>query len=825
MLQQPFLQQLQTGFSLQLVPRELTALIMQSTVSGRGLQQVPTTGCSELQHIATKTYELQQQPEMELQQSCNSYSCTDRLWDFHPLAYAFPLGCTFADALCLDSRIPAPSGSGNPSSSLPSSLPPLNVSPPSFGAAFPSSSTSPVTTRFSTATNESSLSNSGLRPPASIVSEKSGAKAGPLRVLRPQKSTSFEVSRPFNFTHNATASNMAILNASDGKPKAKPVITVSAPPANVADDHAHEFNAPRAAPAPPAASSRPRSAKEQARKTLNHFGFGHHAKKDDVAKKERRPSATVAEGRISTGSDAKSTSTEPSSPTPSLSPMLPARMEFPIPPSKGKQVATPSRTLPKLAGAFEYSPSATPTAKTPRAAVASDTSDGELSHASTRSAPARPVRPASLIIPNSGASRPRSNSAMTVTKIPSSPSSPSTGKAGAPSPRLRAIRASRSPSPASPPPLAPLPSPPAAATSDGEGWSTDASTRLGGWSTDTSARLGSLASRKSAPPRVRAHTIVGSLSKAAGALRDEGAPTLTVARQESAGPTPREDRPLRAAHDTYVRILEEKHAAEKAELLRRIERLEREARKRDRELRGLRLIILNSSTPGAEHAASFDAHLALGRLRSDSDSKASSGEHARTRSHGSSAGAHSPEDGTEDGLLELQHEVAGFIAPCGTPRMEPAQGERSGSPSSIASLRRCNTMPEGFAPPPPQRLAKRASSPVLPGLGFDLAAEPDVPALTASTTASSTPSSTLSAIPELAADADAPQHDVDERRTSRALKRLSASSVVAAASAYATNLKLGMSPSIGQVLDRTRADQEAGMDDVMRKLRAFGREQ
>ena len=101
------------------------------------------------------------------------------------------------------------------------------------------------------------------------------------------------------------------------------------------------------------------------------------------------------------------------------------------------------------------------------------------------------------------------------------------------------------PSPASPPPLAPLPSPPAAATSDGEGWSTDASTRLGGWSTDTSARLGSLASRKSAPPRVRAHTIVGSLSKAAGALRDEGAPTLTVARQESAGPTPREDRPLR----------------------------------------------------------------------------------------------------------------------------------------------------------------------------------------------------------------------------------------------------------------------------------------
>lgn len=351
------------------------------------------------------------------------------------------------------------------------------------------------------------------------------------------------------------------------------------------------------------------------------------------------------------------------------------------------------------------------------------------------------------------------------------------------------------------------------------------------------------------------------------ACRDESSSTLTVSRppsegsrrsQESTTPT-KDDAPthsLRAAHDTYIRILQEKHAAEKAELVRRIERLEREARKRDKEIEGLRWIILENPR-GGEHAAvsavSLDKYLAMGRIRSGSKSSEGSSLRSRTSSGlrsradlSPAANLNSPEGSTEDGLTELQSQVSDFIAPWQnyTPRMEPAQAERSGSPSSISSLRRSNTMPDA----PATRHGKRSSSPVrltLPkgsdGLGIDIPTIPSsesdasggesssVPSLTASNTASSTPSSTLSAIPEMASlpsedDQAWEQTEKEGHRASRALKRLSSSSLVQAASAYASNLKLGMSPSIEQVLDRTRSEQEAGMDEVLKKLRAFGGE-
>lgn len=826
--------------------------------------------------------------------------------------------CHCRELMCLVhfSRLPAPSNSSH-APSLPSSLPPLNVSPPSFGTAFASSSSSPVNTRFSTATNATTQSQTSLLLPAEPDKAPSPTKAGGLRILRPQKSTSFEVSRPFNFTHHATASNMAMLNGADAKAKAKPVITVSAPPANAVEEDAEIFNTPRAAPQPPT-PGKSREGRQQARKTLG-FGFAHHAKKDDGEKKARRLSGSAL------GADAteRASADDQPSTTPALTPMLPATMEFPIPPSRDAKGSTASRSsrqdLATPGVATGRSTSMASTAKTYRHVTTSDASDGELSHASTRSAPARPARPASLIIPNSGLNRPRSNSSQTVTKVPSSPSSIASGKSSLPASRLRSYRASRSPSPASPPPLTPLPSPPTSATfphsSDAEGWSTDASTRLGGWSTDTSTRIGSLASRKSVTSgaRVRAHTIVGSISKAPAAPPRSGGmssggeesdrarmrairpqiseprslhrnraaekglqldsalaseledSSLLTARppsqasrhssQEASTPT-RDDTPgqsIRSAHDTYVRILKEKHATEKAELLKRIERLEREARKRDQEIKGLRWIILNPSPGGGETAAAsmsaLDEQLKLGRLRSGSKSSevsAASSSRSRTssglpsRTDHSVVNLNSPAESTEDGLVELQNQVSDLIAPWQTytPRIEPAQGERSGSPSSVSSLRRSNTMPDGVGPTSKQ--AKRTSSPVLPrsstgpgGLGFDIPSIPgsdasiaagessSVPSLTASSSTSSTPS-TLDAIPEVACapgegDAAREKREKEERRASRALKRVSASSLMQAASNYASNLKLGMSPSIGQVLDR-----EDRMDEVLKKLRAFG---
>ena len=84
MLQQPFLQQFwsccRIPLQLVIVARISGAYCRDHAIDAlwawakRGLQQVPSTGCSELQHVAAKMYELQQHPEMELQQSCNGYS-------------------------------------------------------------------------------------------------------------------------------------------------------------------------------------------------------------------------------------------------------------------------------------------------------------------------------------------------------------------------------------------------------------------------------------------------------------------------------------------------------------------------------------------------------------------------------------------------------------------------------------------------------------------------------------------------------------------------------------------------------------------------------
>ena len=94
--------------------------------------------------------------------------------------------------------------------------------------------------------------------------------------------------------------------------------------------------------------------------------------------------------------------------------------------------------------------------------------------------------------------------------------------------------------------------------------------------------------------------------------------------------------------------------------------------------------------------------------------------------------------------------------------------------------------------------------------------------------ATNTVSSGLSAIPEspphrpVDADVEAEaqkQRDREERRSSRVLRRVSASSIASSASkAYVSNLKTGRGPSIEQVLDNAPPN----MNEVLEKLRPFG---
>ncbi|KAI0340458.1 hypothetical protein BDW22DRAFT_427661 [Trametopsis cervina] len=474
------------------------------------------------------------------------------------------------------SRIPsAPQPSTG--SSLPSSLPPLNVSPTSLATSFASATAD---------TPQKPRGHFGV----SDSSAKHLSSALPFRGVKTQKSTSFEVSRPFNVTHMATASNMAMLNGSTSRipsaniastePKSKsntsgsptgmkPLITVSAPPIGREVENDRDiYNAPRTAPAPPSISSVSTTPSKTSRGgkephgMAKKFGFGHHkSSKNDLSDKER---------------SSKEKGKEPAlpSPTPSLSPMLPPKMQFPVPPSSARS-KTPSGSgpangnkpsAPALTEAFQtLSPAPSSLATiSPHTATASDVSDDDLSPASPGSSRAasavqsRPVRPVSLIIPAGGprqhtvstSSAISTKTATSATSPPSSPSSPTPphGRPSfPPSSRLNMHRASyRSVTPASPPPLSPLPSPPISTTSfpvsssDAEaGYSTDASTRFGygGWSTDASTRVGSLITKKSGlslgsgtsgSTRMRVNTITNTNSATGG-------PRAVAAAAASAG--------------------------------------------------------------------------------------------------------------------------------------------------------------------------------------------------------------------------------------------------------------------------------------------------
>ncbi|GBE83437.1 hypothetical protein BKA93DRAFT_357079 [Sparassis latifolia] len=324
----------------------------------------------------------------------------------------------------------------------------------------------------------------------------------------------------------------------------------------------------------------------------------------------------------------------------------------------------------------------------------------------------------------------------------------------------------------------------------------------------------------------------------------------------------------------YLLTVTEKHAAEKSELTRRIEVLEREARKREREITGLRWLVMNAGQnaagePGGTTAKTAPRIDSAARFRSGSKSSQKSQASHRS-SHGETRGPMSVDSHTgsmEEGLIELQNSVSDFIAPATSPPGTAMGASPSPNPSISAvtgRLRRSNTLPDGPAQLPDgllkQKQTRRTSSPVMPasasvpatsvgtsassipgaGLGLDLPSIPSLPGSDSgqssfslpSLTATNTASSGLSAIPETPLTPGATAVDParerekrakEERRASRALKRISASttsSSMSTSTAYSSNLKLGASPSIGQVLDRA-TESDSDMEVILRRLQGF----
>ena len=332
-------------------------------------------------------------------------------------------------------------------------------------------------------------------------------------------------------------------------------------------------------------------------------------------------------------------------------------------------------------------------------------------------------------------------------------------------------------------------------------------------------------------PRPRADTLVPPRSPTMAASEAQASLLRDDANPQS----------LRAAHETFVRMLREKHAMEKAELLKRIERLEKDARRREREIKGLRWLIMNTSTqPGGAAGISIEDQVIMGRLRSGS--KASEFSIASLSSDKSRSSSlmqplerereetqeSTGRNSVEEGLKDLQDTVSDLIAPSHTTSDHQSK-VRPDSPPESAMRQSPNSSPEMRA----LKQSRRASSPTMsrPGLGFDIPSIPgsdsdmtlnstEMVSIPSSMSVSNTASSGLSVIPEVVPVIEKDGERAvakEERRASRILKRLSTT----AQASYAANLKLGMSPSIEQVLDRTKDAEPSGMDDVLRRLRAF----
>ena len=363
---------------------------------------------------------------------------------------------------------------------------------------------------------------------------------------------------------------------------------------------------------------------------------------------------------------------------------------------------------------------------------------------------------------------------------------------------------------------------------------------------------------------------------------------------------------------SYLLSLTERHALERAELVAKVELLERDRERREHEMKGLKWLVARS---GGEEPARKDSDVMPGaagssavRDRSGSAATSRTGASVIVSSPGTDGrmSTDSAAGSVEEGLAELQNSISEFIA--AEKRPLRAQAGVIRGPAAARRRARSNTVPNG-APVCMQtqtsalaaklvqstKVARRTSSPVIPynvspgsfaqrrlpgvlapgprtglGLGVGLdGASSSSPALSSSpspdsrvdlharcdsstlsslpslsTIHSSSPSSGLSSIPEtprtdIAVLDDDPHAHLQANGTDKEVSpnpyRLSTSSTSSVSSGAGSGVSAGSSgvsasPSISQVLDRTkskssipsRSHHQPEMEAILRRLRAFG---
>lgn len=216
----------------------------------------------------------------------------------------------------------------------------------------------------------------------------------------------------------------------------------------------------------------------------------------------------------------------------------------------------------------------------------------------------------------------------------------------------------------------------------------------------------------------RAGSGTPSISRAHGA---EGTNLSTIHSNESSSDNPATLEQLRdtlnsqstryAKLSAYLIELTERHAAEKLELLRRIDLLEREAQKREREIKGLRWLVTNANHKGS--TSSSDRFRTLSRA-----SQISIGPHPSPDIEDASSTTplvDSTIDSFDEDLSELQTVLSDLIEPFMTsPSGDVNTSNLDSDGTDLVRLTRSNTLPGNRRMVHSPKQSRRTSSPVLP---------------------------------------------------------------------------------------------------------------
>jgi hypothetical protein len=258
---------------------------------------------------------------------------------------------------------------------------------------------------------------------------------------------------------------------------------------------------------------------------------------------------------------------------------------------------------------------------------------------------------------------------------------------------------------------------------------------------------------------------------------------------------------------SYIVTMVDLHSAEKTALERRIAMLESEAKKKEKEMKGLRWIMTNDASAVSAHGSSLEPSVSS-RASSNRRSRASSGSQSRIPSSmlGSDSESLSRTSGFDTSTTTDSNT---FYAK--RRKRQPVTHSRSGSNNGLGLDINGANIPYLVPTSNRSSVASMASpSSSTSSLGLPISTAALSPGLSAIPEGPPTPQSQLDNTPMLQNQRTLPTVSVSSPETPNDQEQ------IAASAAYSANLKRDRHTSIEQVLE-----QSVNMDSALQKLRRF----